>query len=256
MEKCNRQLFRGTKALQEYIHGNMRGILWALRDVEYKNFQAKLIPTVSPENIIGVRTPQLRSLAKRWAKDPQIGEFLAQLPHKYYDENNVHAFIVEQIRDYEGCLEQTERFLPYIDNWATCDMMAPKVFARHTEELLEPVRRWIASEETYTIRFGVGMLMRYYMDKAFGPEYPEWVAGIRSEEYYVNMMRAWYFATALAKQYDGVVSFLEEKRLDVWTHNKAIQKACESRRVTVEQKRYLRGLKCVKNCQTVLWHIK
>lgn len=185
----------------------------------------------------------MRKLAKKWAKNPQIGEFLEQLPHKFYDENNVHAFIVEQFRDYGQCLEQTERFLPYIDNWATCDMMAPGVFARHTGELLEPIGRWIASGKTYTVRFGVGMLMRFYLDEAFKPEYPDWVARIRSEEYYVNMMRAWYFATALAKQYEAAAPFLEERRLDAWTHNKAIQKACESNRVPAEQKRYLRELK-------------
>lgn len=217
--------------------------LWEMQDAGYKDFHAKLIPTVSPEAIIGVRTPQLRKYAKQLAKDPQISDFLAQLPHKYYDENNVHAFVVEQIKDYGECLAQTERFLPYIDNWATCDMMAPKVFAKHKEELLEPVRRWIASSETYTIRYGVGMLMRFYLDEDFRPEYLRWVAEISSEEYYVNMMRAWYFATALAKQYEAAVPYLEEKRLDGWTHNKAIQKACESYRMTAEQKKYLRSLK-------------
>nr|WP_296438151.1 DNA alkylation repair protein [uncultured Acetatifactor sp.] len=231
------------KQMIEQISDRIRAELWELQDQGYKDFHAKLIPTVAPETIIGVRTPQVRKLAKKWAKAPQIGEFLAQLPHKYYDENNVHAFIVEQFRDYGQCLEQTERFLPYIDNWATCDMMAPKVFARHTEELIEPIRRWISSTETYTIRFGIGMLMRFYLDEAFRPEYPEWVAEIRSEEYYVNMMRAWYFATALAKQYEAVLPFLEGKRLDAWTHNKAIQKARESNRVTAEQKEYLKGLK-------------
>ena len=217
--------------------------LWEMQDTGYKDFHAKLIPTVAPEAIIGVRTPQVRKYAKQLAKDPQIGDFLAQLPHKYYDENNVHAFVVEQIRDYGECLAQTERFLPYIDNWATCDMMAPKVFARHKEKLLEPIRRWIASSETYTIRYGVGMLMRFYLDEDFRPEYLQWVAEISSEEYYVNMMRAWYFATALAKQYEAVIPYLEEKRLDGWTHNKAIQKACESYRMTAEQKKYLRSLK-------------
>ena len=217
--------------------------LWEMQDTGYKDFHAKLIPTVAPEAIIGVRTPQVRKYAKQLAKDPQIGDFLAQLPHKYYDENNVHAFVVEQIRDYGECLAQTERFLPYIDNWATCDMMAPKVFARHKEKLLEPIRRWIASSETYTIRYGVGMLMRFYLDEDFRPEYLQWVADIQSEEYYVNMMRAWYFATALAKQYEEVLPCLEEKRLDGWTHNKAIQKACESYRMTAEQKKYLRSLK-------------
>ncbi|MCI9336505.1 MAG: DNA alkylation repair protein [Lachnospiraceae bacterium] len=225
------------------IGEQIRAQLWELQDEAYRDFHARLIPTVALEKIIGVRTPQVRRLAKKWAKDPQIGEFLERLPHAYYDENNVHAFIVEQFKDYGECLEQTERFLPFIDNWATCDMMAPKVFASHTAELLKPVRRWIGSRETYTVRFGVGMLMRFYLDGAFRPEYPEWVAGIRSEEYYINMMRAWYFATALAKQYDAVVPFLESRRLDEWTHRKAIQKACESRRMTAEQKLYLRGLK-------------
>jgi len=214
-----------------------------MQDVGYRDFHAKLIPTVAPEAIIGVRTPQVRKFARQMAKDPQIGDFLAQLPHRYYDENNVHAFVVEQIRDYEECLAQTERFLPYIDNWATCDMMAPKVFARHKAQLLEPIRRWIDSPETYTVRYGVGMLMRFYLDEDFQPEYLRWVAEIRSEEYYVNMMRAWYFATALAKQYDTAILYLEEKRLDGWTHNKAIQKACESYRMTAEQKKYLRGLR-------------
>ncbi|MCM1119992.1 MAG: DNA alkylation repair protein [bacterium] len=217
--------------------------LWELQDNEYKDFHAKLIPTVAQENIIGVRTPQVRKLAKKWAKDPEIGEFLAQLPHRYYDENNVHAFVVEQIKDYEVCLAQTERFLPYIDNWATCDMMAPKVFGRHREELLEPICRWIASGDTYTVRYGIGMLMRFYLEEDFKPKYLQWVAEVSSQEYYVNMMRAWYFATALAKQYEAAVVWLEEKRLDAWTHNKAIQKACESLRVTAEQKKYLRGLK-------------
>ncbi len=225
------------------IGEKIRKSLWELQDTEYRDFQAKLIPTVKPENIIGVRTPQVRKLAREMAKEPQIGEFLAELPHRYYDENNVHAFVVEQIRDYEKCLAQTERFLPYIDNWATCDMMAPKVFAGHKEELLESICRWIAVPETYTIRFGVGMLMRFYLDEAFQPAYLQWVADIRSQEYYVNMMRAWYFATALAKQYETVLPYLEKQRLDAWTHNKAIQKASESLRVTAEQKKYLRSLK-------------
>lgn len=225
------------------IGERIQASLREMQDVEYKDFHAKLIPTVAPEAIIGVRTPELRKYARKLAKDPQIGDFLAQLPHQYYDENNVHAFVVEQIKDYEECLAQTERFLPYIDNWATCDMMAPKVFAKHKEELLEPVRRWIASSETYTIRYGVGMLMRFYLEEDFRQEYLQWVADISSKEYYVNMMRAWYFATALAKQYEAVIPYLEEKRLDDWTHNKAIQKACESYRVTAEQKKYLRGLK-------------
>lgn len=225
------------------IGERIQASLWELQDTEYRDFHAKLIPTVAPEAIIGVRTPEVRKLAKKLAKEPEIGEFLLQLPHQYYDENNIHAFVVEQIKDYEECLAQTERFLPYIDNWATCDMMAPKVFAKHKEELLEPIGRWIASGDTYTIRFGVGMLMRFYLDEDFRPEYPRQVAEICSEEYYVNMMRAWYFATALTKQYEAIIPYFEEQRLDKWTHNKAIQKACESYRVTAEQKSYLRKLK-------------
>lgn len=249
------------------IGEKIRASLWELQDKEYRDFHAKLIPTVAPEAIIGVRTPQVRRLAKELAKDPEIGEFLAQLPHPYYDENNIHAFVVEQIKDYGECLAQTERFLPHIDNWATCDMMAPRVFAAHKEELLEPIDRWIASPHIYTVRFGIGMLMRYYLDEDFRPEYPRRVAGVCLEEnreragfsredgketapgqaydgsYYVNMMRAWYFATALTRQYEAVIPYLEEQRLDRWTHNKAIQKACESSRVTAEQKEYLRKLK-------------
>ncbi len=217
--------------------------LWELRDEGYKDFQAKLIPTVDPGTIIGVRIPQLRRYARKLARDPQIGEFLARLPHLYYDENNLHAFVVEQIRDYEECLEQTRRFLPYMDNWATCDMMAPKVFGSHREAFLTPVHNWIASGETYTIRYGMGMLMRFYLEEDFKPEFLRWVAEVSSREYYVNMMRAWYFATALAKQYEAALPYIEEKRLDGWTHNKTIQKACESFRITAEQKTYLRGLK-------------
>lgn len=222
----------------------IREKLFELRDEEYKSFHAKLIPTVPAETIIGVRTPVLRKYAKEMSKDPQIDGFLTDLPHKYYDENNLHGFIIEQYKDYGECLTAVERFLPCIDNWATCDMMAPKVFGRHTEKLIIPIHKWIASEDTYTIRFAMNMLMRFYLDDKFKPEYLELVSGVKSEEYYVNMMVAWYFATALAKQYDAALPYLEERRLSVWTHNKTIQKACESYRITAEQKAYLRGLKC------------
>lgn len=221
----------------------IRAHLFELQDTEYRDFQAKLVPDVAKENIIGVRTPQLRQYAKQLAKRPEAAEFLNNLPHRYYDENNVHAFLVEQVRDYGECLAQVERFLPYVDNWATCDMMSPKVFAKHPDELLCAIRAWLSSGRTYTVRFGIGMLMRLYLDDRFQPEYPALVAAVSSEEYYVNMMIAWYFATALAKQYAAVLPYIEERRLPVWTHNKAIQKACESRRITAEQKEYLRGLK-------------
>lgn len=217
--------------------------LFALQDLAYRDFQAKLIPTVDPKTVIGVRTPAMRKLAKEIFKEGNYGDFLQDLPHAYYDENNLHAFIIEQIKDYEECLRQTEIFLPYIDNWATCDLFAPKVFAKHKTELLEKIKYWLASKETYTVRYGIEMLMSFYLDADFKLEYAEMVAAVESEEYYVKMMIAWYFATALAKQYESIVPFLEQKRLEAWTHNKSIQKARESRRITAEQKEYLKTLK-------------
>lgn len=229
----------------------IRARLFEMQDPEYRDFHAKLIPTIDRENIIGVRTPALRKYAKEAAKNPQIKEFLSALPHKYYDENNLHGFVIEQIRDFEECLEAVDAFLPYVDNWATCDLMSPKVFGKHTDELMSSIRRWLASGETYTIRYGVNMLMRFFLDEEFQPEYPELVAGIQSDEYYVKMAVAWYFATALSKQYDTVVPYLENHRLDVWTHNKAIQKARESYRITEEQKEYLKTLKSCRKPGTV-----
>lgn len=220
--------------------------LFRLQDVEYRDFQSKLIPTVAADTFIGVRTPELRKLAGQLVKRAEIQDFLDEVPHHYFDENQVHAFVISLIKDYDRALAEVDRFLPYVDNWATCDQMSPKVFKKHREELVGQIRTWIASEDTYTVRFGVGMLMEHYLDEDFDPAYPEMVAGIRSEEYYVNMMTAWYFATALAKQYDAVLPYIEEQRLDVWTHNKAIQKAVESRRITPERKAYLKSLK-IKN---------
>ena len=224
----------------------IRAELLEMQDTGYRDFHSKLMPTVEKERVIGIRVPQLRKYARQMAKHPEIREFLAELPHYYYEENNLHAFLLEQIRDYDVCVREVERFLPYVDNWATCDGMSPKIFAGHREELLTHIRRWIASDKVYTIRYGIGMLMTHYLEEDFRPEYPELVAKIRSEEYYVNMMIAWYFATALAKQYDAVLPYLENRRLAPWTHNKTIQKACESYRITAEQKAYLRTLK-VKN---------
>ena len=221
----------------------IRKELFSLQDLKYREMQEKIIPTVKPESIIGVRTPELRRMAKELAGREGIDAFLNNLPHRYFDENQLHAFILSGMKDYAECLAALERFLPYVDNWATCDQMSPKVFRKHRKELLEPVRKWIASDETYTIRFGIGMLMEHYLDDDFDPAYPEAVADIRSGEYYVNMMTAWYFATALAKQYDAVLPFIENRRLDHWTHNKAIQKAIESNRITPEQKEYLKTLK-------------
>lgn len=217
--------------------------LLSIQDVPYREFHAKLMPNIDKERIIGIRVPVLRAYAKEVRKTMNVEQFLSDLPHYYYEENNLHAFIIAETKDYETCLSQMEAFLPYIDNWATCDMGAPKVFAKHKQELLLHIDSWMASGKTYTIRFGINMLMRLFLDEDFKLEYAEKVAKVKSEEYYVNMMIAWYFATALAKQYDAVLPFLEQPVLERWTHNKAIQKACESYRITPEQKKYLRTLK-------------
>lgn len=217
--------------------------LYSMQDIEYKYFQSKLMPTVDPDRIIGVRTPALRKFAKEIKNAPEAKAFLQTLPHLYYEENNLHAFLLEQIKDFDECIHALEQFLPYVDNWATCDSMSPKIFKKHLPELLTYIQRWIHSDHTYTIRFGIGMLMKFYLDDAFSMEYPEMAASVISSEYYVNMMIAWYFATALAKQYEQILPYIEEQRLDVWTHNKAIQKAIESYRITDEQKLYLRTLK-------------
>ncbi len=221
----------------------IRETLFQLQDKEYRDFQYKLIPTVDPENIIGVRTPALREYAKKLARREDVTVFLSDLPHRYFDENQLHAFIISEIKDYSQCISEVLRFLPCVDNWATCDQLSPKAFRKHKSDLLACVREWLKSSDTYTVRFAVGMLMQHFLDEAFDPEYPELVAGIRSEEYYIRMMDAWYFATALAKQYDAALPYLKEKRLPPWTHNKTIQKAIESYRVPPEHKAYLRSLK-------------
>ena len=217
--------------------------LFRLRDGDYRDFQAKLIPTVPLERMIGVRTPALRGYAKTLVKRPETEEFLRALPHRYFDEDQLHAFILSEMKDFARCLAEVERFLPYVDNWATCDQLSPKCFKKHRRELLPSIQRWMASGKTYPTRFGVGMLMQHFLDEDFDPAYPQWVADLDLEEYYVNMMRAWYFATALAKRYEAVAPYLENRILDPWTHNKAIQKAVESYRITDEQKIYLRHLK-------------
>lgn len=225
------------------ISDEIREALFAKQDTAYRDFQAKLIPTIDRETVIGVRTPELRKMAKQFAKQKEIGAFLAELPHSYFEENQLHAFIIAERKDFAQCMEELTAFLPYVDNWATCDQMSPKVLKKHRQELMPYIREWIASDETYTVRFGVRMLMEHFLDEDFDLAYPGMVSEIRSEEYYVNMMIAWYFATALAKQYEAVLPYLEEKRLETWTHNKAIQKAVESYRITPEQKGYLKGLK-------------
>ena len=217
--------------------------LFEEKDDAYQVFQSKLIPTVDASYFIGVRTPALRNLAKEYAQRDDVGDFLKELPHKYFDENQLHAFILSRFKDYDSCMEECNKFLPYVDNWATCDQMSPKIFAKHKEELLKQVKVWLKSGHTYTVRFGIKMLMEHFLDADFNVAYPKMVAKIRSDEYYINMMIAWYFATALAKQYESILPFIEERKLDVWTHNKTIQKSIESYRITPKQKDYLRSLK-------------
>lgn len=231
---------------QEEIIHDVQKRLFEMQDAEYRDFHAKLVPTMEKTKFIGIRIPMLRKFAKKFGKTEESEIFLQVLPHQYYEENNLHGLLIEQIRDYDKCLEELERFLPFIDNWATCDLLALHMMKKHRDVFIREVFRWIESDQPYTIRFGIGMLMRHYLDEEFKTEYPEKVAAIRSEEYYVNMMRAWYFATALAKQYEKVLPFLEKRQMDVWTHNKTIQKAIESYRITSEQKEYLRTLRIKK----------
>ena len=217
--------------------------LFRLQDRDYAILQAKILPTVSPDRIIGVRTPALRLFAKDLCKDPDLNEFLSCVPHQYFDENQLHAFVISQEKDFDKCVAAVNAFLPYMDNWATCDQLSPRAFKKEPAKLLPCIQTWLKSDQTYTVRFAVGMLMQHFLDEHFDLKYADWVAAIRSEEYYVNMMIAWYFATALAKQYPLVLPYLEERRLPAWVHNKAIQKSVESFRITDEQKAYLRTLK-------------
>lgn len=221
----------------------IREKLFEMQDLKYRDFQAKLMPTIDKETIIGVRTPLLRQFAKE-LKKAGAEDFLDSLPHKYYEENNLHGFIVSEIKDYGEAVRRMDEFLPYVDNWATCDSTSPKVFKKHKAELVCEIDRWLASDEVYTIRFGIEMLMSHYLDDDFSPEYLRKVADVKYDDYYVKMMAAWYFATALAKQYESTLPYIEKHILETWTHNKSIQKAVESYRITDEQKAYLRTLKC------------
>ena len=225
------------------INKDIEKELYKLQDKEYRDFHKKLMPTVDEKTIIGVRTPASRKLAKQMAKREDIDKFLSDLPHKYFDMNQLHAFIVSGMKDYDRAVEEVERFLPYVDNWATCDQLSPKIFKKNLKDLYKHIREWIASDKTYTKRFGIGMLMEHYLDDAFELKYPRLVARVRSDEYYVNMMIAWYFATALAKKWDITIKYIEDKKLSSWVNNKTIQKAVESYRITNEQKTYLKSLK-------------
>ena len=217
--------------------------LFELQDIGYAEFQSKLTPTVPRETFIGVRVPEVRKLAKSYSKDKECQEFLKKLPHQYYDENMLHGLLLSEMKDYDACISAVDIFLPYVDNWAVCDIMSPKVFKKHKEKLLEKIKIWAASNQVYTCRFGLEMLMTHFLDEDYRPEYLKIAAGVHSEEYYVNMMIAWFFATALAKQWDTTIPYITENRLSEWVHNKTIQKARESYRITDEQKKFLKGLK-------------
>lgn len=226
----------------------IRDRLMVMQDLEYRDFQSKLIPGVDNDYFIGVRTPELRKLAKELgtAEAPQASAarvFLADLPHKYFDENQLHAFIISLGNDFDETVQEVEAFLPYVNNWATCDQLSPRVFKKHRKELLSYIKKWIRSKDTYTVRFAIEMLMEHFLDEDFDGGYLQMVARVQSEEYYVNMMIAWYFATALAKHYDAAFPYIQERRLDRWTHNKAIQKSVESYRITPKQKEQLKNLR-------------
>ena len=218
-------------------------LLYSKQDVKYRDFQAPLFPNIDKEKMIGVRTPELKKIAKELNSSDLAKRFIETLPHDYFDENQLHAFLISLIKDYETCLKEVNRFLPYIDNWGTCDQLSPKVFAKHKDELIVSIKKWLKSKHTYTVRFAIGMLLALYLDDYFKEEYMELVSTVKSEEYYINMMIAWYFATALAKQYKNAIKYIEEKKLSPWVHNKTIQKAAESYRITDEQKAYLKSLK-------------
>ena len=236
-------LLSGDERLAYQNTISLQDQLFALQDKSYADFQSKLLPTVARETVVGVRTPDLRKMAKQVSKTPAAQEFIQALPHRYFEENQLHAFILSEEKDFNISITNLELFLPYVDNWATCDQLSPKCFKRHTYELLPYIRKWLKSRHTYTVRFGMGMLMRYYLDGEFKQEYLEWVASIKSEEYYIRMMQAWLFATALAKQWDATLPFINQRRLHTWTHNKAIQKATESYRITAGQKELLKTLR-------------
>ena len=214
-----------------------------MQDLKYKDFQAKLMPTVEKERIIGVRTPLLRAFAKNLSKTGAVSVFLKSLPHKYYEEDNLHAFLIEEIKDYSECIRELNNFLPYVNNWATCDSMTPKVLKKNKEKLLAQIYIWLKSNKIYTVRFAIKCLMTHFLDDDFNEEYLETVSKIKSDEYYIKMMIAWYFATALAKQYESTVKYIENEKLEFWIHNKTIQKAIESFRIPDEKKSYLKTLR-------------
>ncbi len=217
--------------------------IFACSSEKYRDFQSKLVPNIPKETILGVRTPDLRKITRDVKETEEAKVFLTQLPHRYYEENLVHFFLISTIRDFDECVSMVESFLPYVNCWPVCDQSSPKVFARNHDKLLPFIKKWIDSDHVYTVRFGIRMLMNEFLGEDFRPEYSEWVAKVKYDDYYVNMMVAWYFATALAKKYDESVVFIEERRLEPWMHKKATQKAVESFRVSEEHKEYLKTLR-------------
>ena len=217
--------------------------LKSYQDKDYKEFQSKLVPNIDSNTIIGVRTPDMRNIAKEIFGTEEANEFIKELPHKYYEENLVHFFLIAKIKNFDECIKEVERFLPYIDCWPVCDQASPTVFKKNHDKLIPLVKKWIKSKHTYTARFGMRVLMNEFLNEDFKEEYLELVANKKGEDYYLKMMIAWYFATALAKQWDDIIPFIEGKKLATWTHNKAIQKSVESNRITKEQKEYLKTLK-------------
>ncbi len=229
----------------DFRPSDFAGLLQEEQDNGYRQFQQKLMPTVDPQTVIGVRTPVIKKLAAQLWRDRQedCERFLCSLPHAYFEENQLHAQLLMKQTDFDCCLALTESFLPYINNWATCDTLMPAVFKKNPQQLLPYIRRWLTSGHTYVCRFGIGCLLSLFLDEHFRPEYLAWVADLRSSEYYVNMMIAWYFAEALVKRYETAIDYLRENRLEQWTHNKAIQKAVESFRISDNRKEELRGLR-------------
>lgn len=222
---------------------NILNDLFKLQDKKYAEFQSKLIPTILKEKIIGVRVPEIRKLAKKYINQPEACEFTKVLPHEYYDENMLHALLISEIKDYDKCIEEIDRFLPYVDNWAVCDIMSPKIFKKHKKDLIVKINEWSKIKDIYTCRFAIEMLMSHFLDDDFKKEYLKIPAKVHFDEYYVKMMVAWFFATALSKQWNYAIEYIEKNKLDKWTHNKTIQKAIESYRLTNEQKEYLKNLK-------------
>lgn len=219
--------------------------LYKLQDKTYAEFQSKLTPGIPKESFIGVRVPKVRTLAKEIVNTTEANEFIKILPHEYYDENMLHGLLISEIKDYQECIKEVDKFLPYVDNWAVCDIMSPKIFKKHKDKLIEDIKRWTKSNKTYTCRFGIEMLMSHYLDDDFKEEYLEIPACVKSNEYYVNMMIAWFFATALTKKWDYAIKYIENNKLEKWVHNKTIQKAIESYRITDKQKEYLKSMKIV-----------